>query len=91
MLQRRAFFAALAAAALAVGFAGGVFWERHGIPFVRYAKEYSIGIYTGSSPTAVSGGEIPNPILTAADVSDVSERNAAHSAARASASSLSVP
>jgi len=42
------------------------------VPFVRKIGEYSIGIYTGTSPFDLSPcGDIKNPVLTAQDVTDV--------------------
>jgi hypothetical protein len=62
-----------------VGFASGMYWQRseRGVPFVKKAPVWSIGIYRGSSPlqlTADGDGTLPevvNPVLTAEDVTDV--------------------
>ena len=51
---------------------GGYVVKKRGIPFVKRVAEYSIGIYTGSSPFNLSPPfGISNPVLTAKDVTDV--------------------
>lgn len=43
------------------------------VPFVKRVGEYSIGIYTGSTPFDLSPcPEVDNPVLTARDVTDIS-------------------
>lgn len=62
---------------LAVGFAAGLLTGiSRGLPFVGEARtSWTIGIYTGDSPLSLSAApNVRNPVLTAADVSDVPAR-----------------
>jgi len=59
---------------LAVGYAAGVYTGvKRGIPFVKkVTRNYSIGVYVGESPLSLApSSDIRNPVLTAADVSDM--------------------
>lgn len=62
-----ALFAGLAAGAGA-GWLVGV---KRGVPFVDTIDHWSIGIYKGKSPLALTTEGVDNPVLTAADVTDV--------------------
>jgi hypothetical protein len=50
---------------------GAVVWIKRGIPFVQPREHWSIGIVEGTSPFSFDLGARINPVLTAADVTDV--------------------
>jgi len=51
---------------------GAIYWENFGVPFVGKEKQWSIGIYTGSSPFSLaSPPNVINPVLTAKNVKDM--------------------
>ena len=61
---------------LLAGFAFGV-WvgDSRGLPFTTLRRRWSIGIVTGDSPVTLTGAAAPsNPVLSAADVTDVPAR-----------------
>jgi hypothetical protein len=49
----------------------GYLFGNRGLPFVGRYIEWSIGIYTGPSPFEIGPHHVNNPVLTAADVTDV--------------------
>lgn len=55
---------------LFITFYSGWYFGQHGVPFIKKQQEWSIGIYSGSSPLTLSS-EIKNPVLTKEDVTDV--------------------
>ncbi len=74
MIKRpKALFIVVALTCLLTGFISGVYvGKSRGIPFMTMQGEWSIGIYTGNSPFNLTPPEnINNPVLTAADVTDV--------------------
>jgi hypothetical protein len=50
---------------------GAVVWIKRGIPFVQPREHWSIGIVEGTSPFSFDVRARVNPVLTAADVTDV--------------------
>ena len=60
----------LAVLAGAMAFAWFVGAKR-GVPFVDTVDYWTISVYKGSSPLKLSGAGIDNPVLTAADVTDI--------------------
>lgn len=71
--RNRRFFVIVMSGVLLSGFVfGGYLGKTRGVPFMKRTAEYSIGIYTGKSPFELESPEgIENPVLTAADVTDV--------------------
>lgn len=71
---KRLLITALALAAGGLAFVV-IEWPRRGIPFVAGESIWSIGVYEGASPfTLGPPGGMTNPVLTTADVTDVSAR-----------------
>lgn len=72
MISLRAIAAPLVFALLMGLIMGLAIGAKRGLPFVGTFRVWSIGIYTGPSPLAISPEQgVPNPVLTAADVTDV--------------------
>ena len=67
----------LVAALAGMVLGGGIGWRvgaKRGIPFVETMDHWSIGIFKGSSLTTLSSSGVQNPVLTAADITDIPAR-----------------